>query len=72
MVTSGGGGAGLYDGDPKYAPESVLYKKVNHLISVDVGLEKASLKVIDIEGNEIETFTVYRRKTGYDPAAKKK
>ena len=70
IITSGGGGAGLYDGDPKFAPESVLYKKVNHFISVDIGLKQATFKVIDTAGNEIETFTVDRRKTNYTPSAK--
>ncbi len=71
MITSGGGGAGLYDGDPKFAPgESILYKKVNHFITVDVGLKEATLKAIDVEGNEIETFSIPRRKTDYKPSAK--
>lgn len=69
-ITSGGGGAGLYDGDPNYAPESVLYKKVNHYISLDVGLKQATLKVIDIEENEIGTFSLPPPKTNYTPKKK--
>ena len=71
IITSGGGGAGLYDGDPKFAPgESILYKKVNHFITVDVGLKEVTLKAIDVEGNQIETFSTPRRKTDYKPSNK--
>ncbi len=61
MITSGGGGASLYNTDIT-SPETKLHKKVNHLIRVDVGDNEATLKVIDIEGNEIETFTLPKRK----------
>lgn len=62
MITSGGGGAGLYDIDLT-SLETKMHKKVNHIIRVDVGDEVATLKVIDIEGNEIETFTLAKRKS---------
>lgn len=60
LVTSGGGGAGLYDGDVP-APETITYKKVNHLITVDVGEEEAKMKVTEIDGTIIETFSVKKR-----------
>ena len=60
-ITSGGGGAGLYDGDSP-APETKKFERVNHFIRVDVGESEATFKAIDLDGNEIETVTVARRK----------
>lgn len=60
LVTSGGGGAGLYDGDVP-APETIFFKKVNHLITVDVGDEEATMKVTEITGEVIDTFSVKKR-----------
>ena len=59
-ITSGGGGAGLYDGDA-LAPETKTFRKVNHYIRVDVGAEQAHLTAIDLDGVKIETVTVKRR-----------
>jgi predicted phosphodiesterase len=60
-VTAAGGGAGLYDVDAPQ-PESVIWKKVHHYMTVDVGKDTATLRTIDIDGNPVDTFTVDRRK----------
>lgn len=59
-ITSGGGGAGLYDGDA-LSPETKMFKKVNHYIRVDVGESEAHLTAIDLDGETIETVIVKRR-----------
>ncbi len=60
-VISGGGGAPLYDTDAPQ-PETVRAVKVEHYIRIDIGLEKAALAAIDINGNIIEEFTVTKRR----------
>ena len=62
-LTSGGGGAPLYDIDTT-EPEFVKAVKIEHFITVDVGLDKAALKVIDVNGQEIEHFDVAKRTKG--------
>jgi len=59
-VTTAGGGAGLYDTDAPQ-PETVKYKKIEHFVRVDVGLEDAMLTAIDINGEIIEKITVKKR-----------
>jgi hypothetical protein len=59
-ITSGGGGAGLYDGD-KLAPETKKFKKVNHFIRVDIDEDTATFTSKDLDGNLIETVSVGRR-----------
>ncbi|NOY59383.1 MAG: hypothetical protein GXO75_10730 [Calditrichaeota bacterium] len=51
---------GLYDTDAPQ-PETVKFKKIEHFMTVDVGLEKATLTAIDINGEIIEKFTVKKR-----------
>ena len=60
-VTTAGGGAGLYDTDAPQ-PETVKIAKVEHFVLVDVGLERARLRAIDINGHLIEEFEVAKRK----------
>ena len=60
-ITSGGGGAGLYEPDAPQ-PETQKISKIEHIVSVDVGLEKAVLTAIDINGEIIEKITVEKRK----------
>ncbi len=59
-VTTAGGGAGLYETDAPQ-PETVIFKKIEHFVSVEVGLETATLKAIDINGEIIDSFTVSKR-----------
>jgi len=59
-ITSGGGGAGLYDGD-KLAPETKKFKKVNHFIRVDIEKDTATFTSKDLDGQLIETISVERR-----------
>jgi hypothetical protein len=61
FVTTAGGGAGLYETDAPQ-PETVTFKKIEHFVSVEVGLEKATLTAIDINGEIIDEFTVSKRK----------
>ena len=60
MITSGGGGAGLYNTDLT-SPLTKLHKKANHLMRIDIDDKQATFKVIDIEGKEIETFALDKR-----------
>ena len=60
-ITTAGGGAGLYDTDAPQ-PETVKFKKIEHFMTVDVGLENATLTAIDINGEIIEKFTVKKRR----------
>lgn len=62
FVTTAGGGAGLYETDAPQ-PETVKFKKIEHFVSVEVGLEKATLRAIDINGEIIDAFTVSKRDT---------
>ncbi len=59
-VTTAGGGAPLYDTDAPQ-PETVKFKKIEHFMTVDVGLENATLTAIDINGEIIDKFSVKRR-----------
>ena len=60
-IVTAGGGAPLYDTDA-IQPETVAYKKIEHYMSVDVGLEETVMKAIDINGELIEEIVVERRK----------
>ena len=60
-IVTAGGGAPLYDTDA-IQPETVKYKKIEHFMRIDVGLEKATMKAIDINGNLIEEIVVDKRK----------
>jgi len=60
FVTTGGGGAGLYDTDAPQ-PETVKYAKVHHYVCVDLGPERARCRATDVDGNTIEEFEVLAR-----------
>jgi len=60
-IVTAGGGAPLYNTDA-IQPETVKYKKIEHFMRIDVGLEKATMKAIDINGNLIEEIIVDKRK----------
>ena len=60
-IVTAGGGAPLYDTDA-IQPETVNYKKIEHFMRIDVGLEKTTMKAVDINGNLIEEITVDRRR----------
>ncbi len=60
-ITTGGAGAGLYDTDAPQ-PQTVKMAKIEHYITVDVGLDEAKLTAIDIDGNVIEEITVPKRR----------
>ncbi len=60
-IVTAGGGAPLYDTDA-IQPETVKYQKIEHFMRVDVGLEQATMKAIDINGELIEEIVVDRRK----------
>jgi hypothetical protein len=62
-ITSGGGGAPLYDIDANPQPDTVKAVKIEHFSVIDVALDKATFKVIDIDGHEIDRFEVAKRKT---------
>ena len=59
-IVTGGGGAPLYATD-SIQPETVTYKKIEHYIRIDVGLDKAIMKAIDINGELIEEIIVDKR-----------
>lgn len=61
-VTTAGGGAGLYEPDTPQ-PETVLFKKIEHFVTVDVGIESSKLTATDINGDIIEEIVVQRRNT---------
>jgi len=56
-ITTGGGGAPLYDFD-SHIPETIKFSKIEHFINVEVKENEAVLHVIDINGNEIDLITV--------------
>jgi hypothetical protein len=56
-IVTAGGGAGLYSTDAPQ-PETVFYKKINHYMTVDVGMEKSEIRAIDIDGNLMEKIIV--------------
>jgi len=60
-IVTAGGGAPLYNTDA-IQPETVKYKKIEHFMRIDVGLEKATMKAIDINGDLIEEIIVDKRK----------
>lgn len=60
-IVTGGGGAPLYEADA-IQPETVKYKKIEHFIRIDVGLDNTTMRVIDIKGDLIEEIIVDRRK----------
>ncbi len=59
-ITTAGGGAPLYDTDAPQ-PETVMFKKIEHFMTVDVELEQAVLTAIDINGEVIEKIIVNKR-----------
>ena len=59
-ITTAGGGAPLYDTDAPQ-PETVIFKKIEHFVTVDVGLQQAVLAAIDINGEVIEKVVVKKR-----------
>ncbi len=59
FVTAGGG-APLYDTDA-IQPETVKYKKIEHYMRIDVGLEQAVLKAIQLDGEVIDEIIVKPR-----------
>jgi len=60
FVTTGGGGAPLYDIDAPL-PESVKWAKIEHFVRVDVAAGRASARVIDINGETIDEFEILPR-----------
>jgi hypothetical protein len=60
-ITTAGGGAGLYDIDA-LQPETVKAIKIEHFIMADVGNKTTVLNVIDINGEQIDTITIDKRK----------
>jgi hypothetical protein len=60
-ITTAGGGAGLYETDAPQ-PETIKFAKIEHFITVDVGLQEAKLTAIDINGKIIEEIMVAKRK----------
>jgi predicted phosphodiesterase len=59
-ITTAGGGASLYDTDAPQ-PETVKFKKIEHFMTVDVGLDETVLTAIDINGEVIEEVRVLKR-----------
>lgn len=59
-ITTAGGGASLYDTDAPQ-PETVTFKKIEHYMTIDVGLDEAVLTAIDIDGELIEEVRVSKR-----------
>ncbi|MEA1875520.1 MAG: metallophosphoesterase [Bacteroidota bacterium] len=60
-IVTGGGGAPLYATD-SIQPETVAYKKIEHYVRVNVGIDNTSLEAIDINGDLIEEIIVAKRK----------
>jgi hypothetical protein len=60
FITTAGGGAGLYETDSPQ-PETVKFSKIEHFITVDVGLNEAKLTAIDINGEIIEEIIISKR-----------
>ena len=60
-IVTAGGGAPLYNTDAPQ-PETVFYKKIEHYMRVDVGMEKAEIRAIDIDGNLLEKIVVDKNK----------
>jgi hypothetical protein len=60
-IVTAGGGAPLYDTDA-IQPETIKYKKIEHFMKVDVGLENTVMTAIDINGDIIEEIIVDKRK----------
>ncbi|UCH35980.1 MAG: metallophosphoesterase family protein [Armatimonadota bacterium] len=67
FVTTGGGGAPLYDTDAPQ-PESVKYAKIEHYVRVDVGPDKVAARVVDINGETIDEFEVAPRPAPAEPS----
>ena len=59
-ITTGGGGAPLSESQV-LLPETIKFSKIEHFITVDVGIKKATLNVIDINGEELDKVVVKRR-----------
>ena len=60
-IVTAGRGVPLYETD-SIQPETVTYKKIEHFMRIDVGLEHTSMKAIDIKGDLIEEITVNPRR----------
>ncbi|VAX25413.1 hypothetical protein MNBD_IGNAVI01-1824 [hydrothermal vent metagenome] len=56
-ITTGGGGAPLYDADPNY-PNIVVTSKTNHFCRINITGENLDFKAINSSGNEIDAFKV--------------
>ena len=59
-IVSAGGGAPLYD-NSAIQPETVLTKKIEHYLTIEVKKDEAVIKAIDINGKLFETIVTKRR-----------
>jgi len=59
-VTTAGGGAPLYETDAPQ-PETIKFAKIEHYVTIEVGLEEATLTAIDIDGQTIEKIVAPKR-----------
>jgi len=59
-IVTAGGGAPLYDTDA-IQPETVKYKKIEHYMRIDVGLEQTVLKAIQLDGEVLDEIIVKPR-----------
>ncbi len=61
-IVSGGGGAPLYDQDPKKgAIEGDFWVKANHFVIFDVAGKRILGRVIGLDGKALESFTINSR-----------
>ena len=58
-LTSGGGGAGLYQGQTDANNETCIEK--HHYVRMNVSKESLSWKGVDREGRTLETYTLYKK-----------
>ncbi len=56
-ITTGGGGAPLYDPNPSY-PNIVVTSKTHHFCKVDIKGDRLDFQAIDENGNEIDSFNI--------------
>jgi hypothetical protein len=59
-IVTAGGGAPLYDTDA-IQPETVKYKKIEHYMRIDVGVEQTILKAVLLDGEVLDEFIVKPR-----------
>ena len=52
-MTTGGGGAPLYEQDPELAQEGDLYDRIYHYLLVDVEAKAMRAQVYSIEGHKM-------------------